>query len=190
MKTLTKIICSILLLACLGSCRKEVHEPPADTRNDNFVFIEIDGEKFMVEDRTWNFNRNTIGQVEDFSSTIDDKQIYLSINFENTKLKRGFGYGQFWLECKPIIGVQRPNSFRLNAKFSKGEDQSKTYNIKIENNKNSIQLNNVLDSLIYITDLNINENKIEFQYATNYYEIMNTDSILRSIKIKAKLNFK
>jgi hypothetical protein len=61
MNTLFKIICAAAFTFTLCSCRKEIHEPMANTRNQNFVYVEIDGEKFMVEDRSWNLNRNTKG---------------------------------------------------------------------------------------------------------------------------------
>jgi hypothetical protein len=190
MNTLFKFICAVSLTFTLGSCRKEIHEPPANTRNQNFVYVEIDGEKFMVEDRSWNLNRNTKGEIADFGSSFNDDVIYLSINFKNTKLKNGFCYGQLWLECKPLLGVQRPKYMRLSAKLFKGESNTQNFNVKVENNRNNPQMNSLVDSLIHVTNFNTKDKLIEFEHVGNYYDVMSADTILRKIKIKTKINLK
>lgn len=71
------------------TCRKDINEPPIKTKNQNFVYLDIDGEKFMIEDRNWNLNKHTRGNFEIDGSLIkvryrNDTIIEIGFNAQNT----------------------------------------------------------------------------------------------------------
>ncbi len=96
MKIVIKTLNFVFLIVAFTTCRKEIKEPPANTRNDNFVYMEIDGERFMVEDRSWNLNKNSRGSFDVYNRPInveflDDSLIRVGFeanNFDAGKKKK------------------------------------------------------------------------------------------------------
>ena len=124
MKTIIKILSFVFLIFLFTTCRKEIKEPPSNTRNDNFVYIEIDGEKFMVEDRSWNLNRNTKGNFEVNNSPITvtfqkDSSIEISFSCQsviNKNTKKNYLSFGCSIHLDKRIGLVKPRRIGIGAK--------------------------------------------------------------------------
>lgn len=181
----------VIVFSALISCRKEVSVAPSKVnKNESYLFMEVDDYKFLIDDKLINVNKNTIGSIQNFTSSFREEEIYLSIDYKNTKPQKGFCYGQLWLNCKPKIGYQRPKYIRVNAKLMNDVDNAERFNFSIENNRVNPQSNSLIDSLIYIRSFNIENNSIEFEYTGNFYDVFNSDTTMRKLKLKASINLK
>jgi hypothetical protein len=181
MNTLFKFICAVSLTSALGSCRKEIHEPPANTRNQNFVYVEIDGEKFMVEDRSWNLNRNTKGEINDQYTEAADK-IHYTTEFKNTQLKKGQCMGDIDIAFYKTIGVQLPQYFRLILKLDK-DGQVPIFQINADYDYNGT-LNEFKNFKFTLINFDNDKKTVEYQFEGS--ALSTQDSLYHKIIIKSK----
>ena len=202
MNTLFKIICAAAFTFTLCSCRKEIHEPPANTRNQNFVYVEIDGEKFMVEDRSWNLNRNTKGtfRVDDSSINVRflrDTIIEIWFNARNTAVqnKRGFRYLSMGLNMEIIkkTGLSSVKQINLSS-ICYTENDKVYYSYSIYKNLSSTYSENNSFKNCSFTVVNYDEvnRTVEFKITgkvENERENNKLVSILIYVKLKNNSKF-
>lgn len=185
MKTLLKVICCIAFMFVLGSCRKEVNEPTTIKDGDEYIFIEIEGDKFLVENRKWIFNRNTKGDINDQYSFVADK-IHYSNEFQNTKLIKGQCSGSIDIAFDKSLGTNLPQFIRLSLRLDK-DGQKPIYQIRSDY-ENSGSTNTIKDFQLTLVNFDDEKKNIEYQFNGTVLNIQ--DSLFYKIKIKSKTIFK
>jgi hypothetical protein len=173
MKKYITTIYHLLFLVVGLACRKEIKEPPENTRNSNFVYLEIDGEKFMVEDRSWNFNKNTRGTFAVDGSKIYTRFINDSIievgfnaqtsNNENNRKYRILSIGMN-LRIQKNIGFTNVYEVGLNGKcYTEIENVFYSYSINKYNSGTNISIENISfqECKFYILKYDESEQTIE-----------------------------
>ena len=167
------------------SCRKEIVEPEKVKKNQEYVYIEIDGEKYLVDCKKFSFNKNTIGNINDQYSEVADKVNY-SIEFENTKLKKGQCKGDIDIAFCKTIGVQLPQYLRLTLKLDK-DGQRPIYQIYASYDYNGLE-NDFQDFNFNLINFNENSKVVEFQFEGTALNLQ--DSLFHRMLIRAKTIFK
>ena len=157
-----------------------------------------------MEDKFLNCNKNTIGTIEDFTSYFSKDEIYLSISFKNEKFKNEkfknekfknekfkneFCFGQIWLQCIPILGLQRPFYIRINSKLYKKNIKDSKLNFSLQNNTINSKFNSLKDSIINITNSSIEKQIMELEYLSDFYNVISGDTTVHRIKLKTRINF-
>ena len=147
-----------------------------------------------MEDKFLNCNKNTIGTIEDFTSYFSKDEIYLSISFKNEKFKNEkfkneFCFGQIWLQCIPILGLQRPFYIRINSKLYKKNIKDSKLNFSLQNNTINSKFNSLKDSIINITNSSIEKQIMELEYLSDFYNVISGDTTVHRIRLKTRINF-
>jgi hypothetical protein len=191
-----KIYILLIISFSFFSCRKEIEEPPVNTRNQNFVFMEIDGEKFMVEDRTWNFNKNTIGSFDSQSIAVTfeaDTVIRVSCqaNNKNRNNQRKYKILKLGLSFSTLkkTGIATPYYFQLAARCYTNEN--KYFDIDIRKQPFSIPQENesFMNSIITINEYNEVNKTIELTVKGEVENIKNNRELVPVfVRIKLKNN--
>jgi hypothetical protein len=184
MKKVKRTFGFALLIIVFTNCRKEVKEPTKIKGSQEYVYIEIDGEKFLVNDKKWNINKNTIGIIKDQYSKVADK-IHYSNEFENTKLKKGQCKGGIDIAFNKTSGVQLPQYLRLMLKLDK-DGQSPIYQIYADYDYNGT-LNEFKDFKFTLINFDDEKNIVEYQFECS--ALCTQDNLFHKIVIKSKTIF-
>ena len=185
MKIVIKTLNFVFLIVAFTTCRKEITEPTKIKESQEYIYIEIDGEKFLVNDLKWNFNKNTIGKINDQYSKVADK-IHYTNEFENTKLTKGQCKGDIDIAFYKTIGVQLPQYLRLTLKLDK-DGQRPIYQIYANYDYNGT-LNEFQDFKFTLINFDDVKNIVEYQFEGSAISIQ--DSLFHKILIKSKTIFK
>jgi hypothetical protein len=199
-----KIYLLLIISFSFFSCRKEINEPPVNTRNQNFVFMEINEEKFMIEDRSWNFNNNTKGSFEIDNNTINvrflnDSLIETWFNARNTgkQNNRNFRYLSIGMNMRieKKKGLAKVFSIGLNCRCY-AENENIYYSFSINKDPYSSNLPNGNNSFknckFEIIDYDEQERKIKLNISgkvENEKENNQLVPIILSINLKNNSKF-
>ena len=167
------------------SCRKQIQEPNKTENNQEYVYIEIDSEKYLVDDAKLNFNKNSIGKITDEYNIVADK-VHYSNDFENTKLKNGQCSGAVDIAFGVTNGIQLPQYFRLTLKVDK-DNQRPIDQIYATYDYNGL-LNEFQDFKFNLINFDKDKKIVEYLFEGSALSIQ--DSLYHKLKIKSKTIFK
>lgn len=167
------------------ACRKEIVEPKNSKKSEEFIYLEIDNEKFLVSKRKLNFNKDTKGIINDqFTEVLEN--IHFGVEFENTELKQGQFKGSINVAFSKKTGIQTPKHLRLTLKC--GKNNSKPI-YQIYSDFEDYGLINEFKSFEFVLDnFDDEENLIGFQFKGSAFSIQ--DSLYHDIRIKTRTIFK
>jgi len=194
-----KIYLLLIISFSFFSCRKEIEEPKNNTKNDNYVYLEIDGERFMVEDRKFNLNKNTRGSFDSQSVSVQfDQDTLIRVSSQANNLDAGnkkkfrvlkMGINLFGTKK---IGAILPNSMQISAKCYTSENKYYDFSIERESSQIPVYENKSFkESKIMIKEFNQDEGTIEILISgqvENYYDGNNLVPVFIKINLKNNRN--
>jgi len=181
------------------TCRKEIKEPTNNSDGKNQIYIKIDDEEYLFEDKFINIYKNTRAKINiDGSSRMNDSLISYRFDFRYIKKqKRGgkvlFSNGLIVVEFlgkNAQIGKQQPSLLQIDYKII-NKDLSNIYFLRYYPFKTN-NISNTKDSIINISHLDKRNGEFVFSYNTIIFDD-NDKNILKAphkFYLKAKLNYK
>jgi stress response protein SCP2 len=187
MKTFLKhllVFVFIVGIYSISSCRKNVTEPKESTSKQEFIFIEIDSNQFLIDQKKWNLNKNSWGAIGDEYTEVGLK-IHYNVSFENTKLKVGICKGDIHLSFTNQTGIQLPEYIRLNLKLDT-DDQRPMYQIYADyDSTNSV--NQFKNLNFTLKNFDSETHHVEYELEGDVMSIQ--DSLYHKLKIHSKTIF-
>jgi len=190
MKIFIKIISTAFFILLFTTCRKEVKEPNSDVDKYNSIYVKIDNEEYLFEDKPLNIYSNTRAKIEQTITWFNEESITINLTFKyKNKLKddkySSEGNMKLYLSGKDKkTGITTPHIFIFNGLYF---NNNKTIDSQIDYHRyDSPKLTN--DSLINIQLINIPQKQIVFTY--DGFVLNRKNSNILPIHIKIKLNLK